>query len=198
MLAAHVILSMYGFWLPNDPRGSWSEFVAAWELLRFGRATKVATRDSVAYVRHNQQKRREAKGAMKYPAVLLNGVQARAVARGFARAVSESGYVIHACSILEDHVHLVLASGTRPIEQIVRHLRGRASMQLRAEEIHPLARFEKRDGSVPSIWSEGIWKVFCFDEEHVGNAIRYVEKNPVKEAKRPQTWSFVQTFRFSS
>ena len=29
----HLIISAYGFWLPNDPRGSWSDFVGAWELL---------------------------------------------------------------------------------------------------------------------------------------------------------------------
>ena len=39
----HVILPMYGFWLPNDPRGSWSEFVRKWELTRFGDGTQ--TRD---------------------------------------------------------------------------------------------------------------------------------------------------------
>lgn len=35
----HVIMPMYGFWLPNDPRGSWSEFVRKWELVRFGKST---------------------------------------------------------------------------------------------------------------------------------------------------------------
>jgi hypothetical protein len=29
----HVIFSADGFWLPNDPRGSWSEFVRRWERL---------------------------------------------------------------------------------------------------------------------------------------------------------------------
>lgn len=38
--AYHVILPMYGFWLPNDPRGSWSDFVASWELARFGETTR--------------------------------------------------------------------------------------------------------------------------------------------------------------
>ncbi len=32
----HIIFGMYGFWLPNDPRGSWSDFVGSWELYRFG------------------------------------------------------------------------------------------------------------------------------------------------------------------
>ena len=41
VIAYHVIYSMYGFWLPNDPRGSWSDFVGSWELFRYGPATKV-------------------------------------------------------------------------------------------------------------------------------------------------------------
>ncbi len=49
VLAYHVIFGAYGFWLPNDPRGSWSDFVAAWELfLAGGHATKTTTRRSVA------------------------------------------------------------------------------------------------------------------------------------------------------
>src|SRR5438552_2353693 len=40
----HVIFGTYWFWLPNDPRGSWSNFVASWELARFGAATKVLER----------------------------------------------------------------------------------------------------------------------------------------------------------
>ena len=44
ILGYHLIITAYGFWLPNDPRGSWSDFVGAWELLRFGRATKTESR----------------------------------------------------------------------------------------------------------------------------------------------------------
>ena len=36
--AYHVIISAYGFWLPNDPRGSWSDMVRKYELLRYGPA----------------------------------------------------------------------------------------------------------------------------------------------------------------
>ena len=38
--AYHAVFTAYGFWLPNDPRGSWSDFVGSWELFRFGPATK--------------------------------------------------------------------------------------------------------------------------------------------------------------
>ena len=38
--AYHAIFGAYGFWLPNDPRGSWTTFVGSWELNPFGPATK--------------------------------------------------------------------------------------------------------------------------------------------------------------
>ena len=54
VLAYHVVLTCYGFWLPNDPRGSWSQFVRAFELYRVGGpATKVQTDRSLAHVTHD-------------------------------------------------------------------------------------------------------------------------------------------------
>src|SRR5262245_24214824 len=123
ILAYHVILSAYGFWLPNDPRGSWSEFVGAWELFRYGRATKIDTRESVAHVPHNRDQRFAAKGALKYAPVLYSGAQARAIASGFAKAAAEGGYQILACAILPDHDHLIMSRTDRPIGQVVAHLK---------------------------------------------------------------------------
>src|SRR5687768_10278028 len=109
----HVIFSTYGFWLPNDPRGSWSDWVRRWELVRFGKATKVSTRRSVANVEHDRILRQTAKRALKFPAVQFSGRQAQAVAIGFRTAIQESGYVVYACSILSEHVHLVLGPSIR-------------------------------------------------------------------------------------
>jgi len=194
VLAAHIIATAYGFWLPNDPRGSWSDFVASWELLRFGRATKVNTRASVAHVAHNRQRRLAAKQALKYKPVRLNGAQARAVGRGFAQAVAEGNYTIHACSVLHEHVHLVVAAHDRPFERITAHLKARATQQLRAEGLHPFQHHAGPGESVPTPWAQGLWKVYCFDTDHVGNAIRYVEQNPAREGERPQRWRFVIPF----
>ncbi len=69
MYAYHCIFGMYGFWLPNDPRGSWSDYVAAWELYRYGSATKTESRRSVAAATHDCQRRFAAKEALKFPAV---------------------------------------------------------------------------------------------------------------------------------
>jgi hypothetical protein len=34
ILAYHSIFGMYGFWLPNDPRGFGSDYVASWDIFR--------------------------------------------------------------------------------------------------------------------------------------------------------------------
>ena len=56
ILGLHFIFSAYGFWLPNDPRGSWSDTVRDLELLRFGPATKADTTRSVAARPHDYSK----------------------------------------------------------------------------------------------------------------------------------------------
>jgi REP element-mobilizing transposase RayT len=191
ILAYHSIITAYGFWLPNDPRGSWSDYVRCWGLRRFGPATKVDTRRSVAARPHNRTLRLAAKQALKYPEVHFTGVQARAIGRGFQSAVNEAGYRILACSILPEHVHLVIERCERKVEQIIAHLKAKATMRLRAEGIHPLAAFVDRKGSIPTPWAEKSWSVYLDDAAAVRRAIAYVEQNPLKERKRPQRWPFI-------
>src|SRR5438552_615262 len=107
VLAYHVIFSTYGFWLPNDPRGSNSKVVRADNLKPFGPTTLVThTRRSVANRPHDRAARLAAKQALTRPPVTLDGYQALSVARGFETQVATSGYRVYACSILPQHVHL--------------------------------------------------------------------------------------------
>jgi REP element-mobilizing transposase RayT len=186
----HVILSVYGFWLPNDPRGSWSEFVRSWELLRFGSATKVDTRASVAGREHDRDMRRAAKTKLRYPPVQLSGVQARAVGRGFAESVSKTKATIWACSILPEHMHLVIARHDYVVEQVVNLMKGRATKALIRENIHPFAAYPTRTDRMPKVFARGHWKVYLDSDADIRRAIEYVERNPVKERKPRQTWNF--------
>jgi REP element-mobilizing transposase RayT len=186
MIAYHCILGMYGFWLPNDPRGSGSDYIAVWELYRYGRATKTTSRRSVANDPHNVELRLAAKRALKFPAARLTGVQAVAVVRGFATACAEGDYTIHACAVLPDHVHLVVGSHQRKIERIVGHLRARGTQELR-----------KTPGWDRPVWGEHGWNVYLDTPANVWRAIEYVERNPIKEGKRRQYWSIVTEFDLS-
>jgi REP element-mobilizing transposase RayT len=184
ILAYHAIFGAYGFWLPNDPRGSWSDFVGAWELLRFGKATKTTELRSLAHVSHDRRLREEAKRALKFSPVQFSGRQALAVAQGFDRARSESGYTIYACAILPEHVHLVIGRNEqRRVERMVGHFKARATQELSASRLWPT---DKRP-----VWGENTWKVFLDAPEDIAEAIKYVDENPVKEGKPKQRWSFV-------
>ena len=187
ILAYHAIFSTYGFWLPNDPRGSWSDYIRRWELLRFGRATKTTLRRSLARDEHDIPARLAAKGSLQHPPVLFTGQQALAVARVFAHAGAEAGYVFHACSILPEHVHLVIARHERPIERIVAHLKARATQNLKGEGFHPPT-------APPSPWGRKGWNVYLNTPAAVLRAMEYVRDNPVKEGKPVQRWSFVTPY----
>jgi REP element-mobilizing transposase RayT len=131
---------------------------------------------------------------LKYPEVHFSGRQALSVGTGFHRAVEESKYIIHACSILPQHVHLVFGPHERNIRRIAGHVKGRATQQLQDDGIHPLQGFLENDGTTPSPWARNSWAVFMFSEEHMRAAIKYVEDNPLKEGKPRQKWSFVRPY----
>jgi len=191
----HVILPMYGFWLPNDPRGSWSDFVRTWELVRFGKATRSMERRELAELSESDlQLRAASKRALKYPPVSIDGHQALAIANGFAEMVRKSNYTIWACSILPEHTHLVIARHAYKVEQIANLLKGAATRRIMEEARHPLADHAESGKRPPRMWAAREWKVFLDSEEGIEGAIRYVEDNPEKEGKRKQIWSFVTPF----
>jgi REP element-mobilizing transposase RayT len=170
---------MYGFWLPNDPRGSGSNYVGSDALYHVGgKATKVDTRHSLAAKPHDKRKREEAKHSLKYPQVVLNGIQACAVARGFATVE----HPIYACAVMLEHAHLVLGRSTLPAQKIAKLLKIAAEEHLRSEEVFP---------DCETIWARGCWQVFLNTPADVHRTIRYVHENPGKAGLKSQHWSFI-------
>lgn len=190
----HAILSAYGFWLPNDPRGSWSDFVHAWELYRFGGgATKVAAKRSHAHDPHDAAFRRAAKEHLKYPPARFDDACRQSIGRGFARACEEFTFEIHAAAIGFDHLHLVTArNAERDIENVVAVLKARATTQMKRDGTHPLRTYDP----APTPWSKSCWSVFINDEAQLRNAVDYVSRHPQKEGMAPQSWSFVRPYPF--
>jgi len=189
----HVIWGAYGFWLPNDPRGSWSDFVYSWELARFGKSTKSCERTEIDGTAWDTWRRAAITG-LRYTPIRFTDEQVRAVAAGFAHGVLKSGYTIWACSILAEHVHMVIARHTYKVEQICNLLKGEATRQLKAQSLHPHVLHADRRGKFPSTWAEQEWKVYLDSEPAIETAIRYVEENPEKEGQPRQSWPFVTPF----
>jgi REP element-mobilizing transposase RayT len=144
----------------------------------------------------NQQHRARiaAKKKLKFPEVKLSSGQINAVACGFQNAIAKSGLTIWACSILPQHVHLVIARHHFAVEQIVNLMKGEATKQLRREGLHPMESFTSPDNRLPSPWADRKWKVYLDSEESIDNAIDYVRRNPLEDGQPEQDWEFVQPF----
>jgi hypothetical protein len=194
VLAYHVIFGAYGFWLPNDPRGSWSTEVWAKHLRRFGDATKVNTRQSLAGREHDQSLRHEAKQHLQYPAVHFTPRQVQVVGDGFSQAVTTLKLDVYACSVMPDHLHLVVGRCRDNIEYVAGFLKRAATRQFNAEHVHPLQGRQRADGRTPSPWVVGGWFVYLSSPAEVRGRIRYVEDNPTKAGLPPQSWPFVRPY----
>lgn len=187
----HFILCFYGFWLPNDPRGSGSDFVRSQTLYRAGgRATRHLAdgERSVAHRPVDPEWKRRTLHALREMPVRLTGEQARSVARGLAKAAQEAGYEIWRCAILRQHVHLLTAPHPRPYGQVAGHLKARVTQQMRADGVHP---FLDDGGRITNpLWGRKCRCRFIMNQWWLAGALRYVGENPSKEGLPMQRWWF--------
>jgi REP element-mobilizing transposase RayT len=190
----HLIWSTYGFRLPNDPRGSKSKKVYAELLKSFGGArqevAKVAVTPNDLHLWRTQTELR-----LKYPPVTLQPKQIEFVSEAIGRFVERSRMTVWACSLLEQHIHMVIGRHRYSIETACNLMKGAASRRLNEMELHPMICFSNNKGKLPSMWTEGQWIHFLDDEDAIDDAMRYVEDNPVKEGKEKQSWWFVERFQ---
>ena len=195
MLGMHLTFSTYGFWPPNDPRGSGSTTVRSQHLYDVGGpATKVDTRRSVAKRPHNWQLRQAIKSEFKYPPVRLSGEQARAVGRGIGSICPKIDLYVYALAIMPDHVHLVTDAHHFAPDVLIACLQRAATRSLNDEGLHPLRAFPRANGKLPTPWTKKGWTIFLDTEEEMRWAIRYAEKNPLDAGLPRQVWSCVEAY----
>jgi REP element-mobilizing transposase RayT len=191
----HIVFGAYGFWLPNDPRGSWSTFVGSSELYSAaGPATTTNARRSLANQPHDAKLRWAGKDALKRKPVRFTGLQARAIAHGLSNYFAKSSCSVWACSILPDHVHLVVGRIPINIDRFVAQLKGAAVKQLVRENIHPADENCTERGRRSKCFVQGYWCKFL-DPNAIPRSIRYVEQNPVRQGLSRQHWPFVTDWR---
>jgi REP element-mobilizing transposase RayT len=114
-------------------------------------------------------------------------LQIEAVAVGFGEYARRSGLDIHACAVLSDHVHLVVAVHRLDPSKLTIQLKGAASTELNRRGLHPFEGEEKA-------FARGEWIVYLDSPDDMHRAIRYVENNPEKEGLPRQHWPFVTPF----
>ena len=191
VVAYHAIWSAYGFWLPNEQRGSWSTEVWAKHLRPFGPATKTSERRSLAHRAYDPNLRKEMRESLKFPPVRFTLEQVECIGAGLADAVDRFGIVLHACAVVWDHVHIVSQRHREPIEFVTRVLKSAATRKLTSEGLHPLAKFAAADGRTHTPWAEGGWERYLNSDVDIIDTSQYVNGNPPKHGMPAQNWRFV-------
>jgi hypothetical protein len=160
VIASHAVFAAYGFWPPNDDRGSWSTRVWASHLQRFGDAKTVSVRHSIAHTPHDRNLTRAIQCAMKFPPVKFDEEQRLAIADGIASVVRLLDVRLLACAILDDHVHLVPERHRENVETLIGFFKRAATRELTRRGIHRIDAKRARDGAAVTPWVRGGWKRF--------------------------------------
>ncbi|MFG0251285.1 MAG: hypothetical protein ACF8NJ_00250, partial [Phycisphaerales bacterium JB038] len=102
VIAHHLIWTVYGRWLPNDPRGSTSQLVASDRIaalgdLHFGRK---AIQPTSRELREFYERAGE---VLKHPLLEIRDSAVDLVASAFASVIEQERYACYACAIMPDH-----------------------------------------------------------------------------------------------
>ena len=191
MIGAHIIFAAYGFWLPNDPRGSGSDFVGSSELFKAGPPTKTTEIASIAHLPHDHGHRLATKELLQRRPVRFSDQQARDIGEAIGECTQKAGVSVWACAIMPDHIHLVVGVGRLHPRDLAIRLKGHATTRLIETGRHPFLA-EVSPGKRPEkCFARGEWTAFLDTPDDVIRAIQYVEQNPIKDGLPPQKWSFV-------
>jgi REP element-mobilizing transposase RayT len=120
---------------------------------------------------------------MKQQAVVLSTTEQQAVADAFGNVTRDYGYRVYAAAIWTTHVHLVVGYCREPLGKTVGRYKGVSSSAVR-----------RLRGS-GSIWTEGYFRVFLFEEQHMLTAINYVEQHNVSLGLLPRRWDWIVDWR---
>ncbi len=107
VIAYHLIWTAYGWWLPNDPRGSTSkaiasDVIAALGELHFGRRIiQPASRGVRAFYE-------QAAKVLRHPLLEMRDRAIEIVGSAVAQVIDDRRYTCYACAVMPDHVHMVI------------------------------------------------------------------------------------------
>ncbi len=121
VIAYHLVWTAYGWWLPNDPRGSGSQSIRSDVLaqlgeLHFGRKKiQPAGRE----VREFYQ---EAADLLKHELLTFDESCRLLIGEAFASVIEQQRYTCYACAIMPDHVHLVIRKHKHMAKEMAENL----------------------------------------------------------------------------
>ncbi len=185
VIAHHLIWTAYGWWLPNDPRGSTSRGVSSASIAslgahHFGRKKVQPTSKELRLFYAKAQ------DVLKHPLLKICGEAAEIVADAFANVIAKEEYTAYACAIMPDHIHLLIRKHKYQAEEMIEHFKYESRTQLIDAGIRPINH---------PVWSGGGgWMVFLTHPDDVERTIVYINNNPAGVNLPEQRLPFVTPY----
>jgi hypothetical protein len=181
VIAHHIILTGYGHWPPNDPRGSLSRGFRDPALreageIHHGRKRVQPSREEL------REYRRKVEPLLRHPLVWCDGAKRQALADAFGQVLASRRYTCYACAIMSNHAHLLIRRHLDKAEKMIRRFWDAGAVVLRAcrdvPDDHP-------------VWALDPYKRFKSTPDEVRQCIQYIHDNPLQVGEPPQDWPFV-------
>ena len=184
VIAHHLIWTIYGYWLPNDPRGSGSNFIRDDVLkvlgdLHYGRKRIQPVASEL------REFDRRARGLLAFPVVQFDKAAIRTVAQAFAQVIRSNNYTCYACAIMPDHVHILIRKHKHTCEEMTRNFQRESHLMLCEHGLFDLEH---------PIWGGHGYSVYLDHPDDVWLTIPYIEENPSQARIRAQQYDFVTPY----
>lgn len=184
VIAYHLIWTAYGWWLPNDPRGSMSreirnDVIAELGDLHYGRKKVQPPSAEIRAFYADAAKR------LKHELRTFTAAERTILGESFAQTIKTHRYTCYACAIMPDHVHILIRKHRDQSERMIEHLQDESRLRFRADGLR---------ASDHPVWGGSGWKVFLDERPDVERTIGYIEMNPVKGRLPAQRWPFVKNY----
>jgi len=184
IIAHHLIWTVYGWWLPNDPRGSTSRVVRNDVLrelgeLHFGRKQIQPSSKTIRDFYGQAQPK------LKHELLPFSPTDIKQVGESFRRTQVRCNYTVWACAIMDDHVHLLVRKHRDSFEDMIEHFCNDSQFALR--------ELGHRPPDHP-VWTKGAFHLFLDQPEEVWRTIDYINLNPPKARMADQHWPFITDY----
>jgi hypothetical protein len=174
LLGVHLVSTTYGTWLPGDERGHWSPVVGP-----DGRLVYPVGGPNPGDPATHQR----AQEWLKFAPVVWTPAEQAVVARAFGDVTSQCRYTVYAAAVRATHVHWVMGDVADPLATVVwryKGIAGKAVRQLRGPG---------------SVWTDGYFKVYLFDEPQMTAALLYVERHNLENGLAARPWDWISEWR---
>lgn len=184
VIGHHLIWTVYGWWLPNDPRGSMSHEIRVVQIAELGERhyERKQVQPSQEELR---QFHRQASDVLKHPVLLFTADEIQLVGKLIGKIVRDHQYTCYACAVMPEHVHM-----------LIRRHRDNGDVMLSAlqqETRKGLIDAGRRAPTHP-VWGGPGWDVFLNTRADMERIVGYIRKNPIKAGMATQDWDFVKPY----